>query len=81
MIGMRIAYTGIEIISIPVYAHVAMRIQIILYALPVVTLTQAYKIIVNRPLGLSIACFNHLQSQNRGVLINCISVKINVGIE
>ena len=44
------AYAGTEIISIPVYA---MRVQIILYALPVATqanyatLAQAY--IVNRP--------------------------------
>ena len=42
-----ISYTGIEIISIPAYAYVAMSVQIILYALPVATLAQAY--IVNRP--------------------------------
>ena len=48
MIWMRIVYAGIEIISIPAYAHVAMRVQIILYALPVATLAQAY--IVNQPL-------------------------------
>ena len=45
---MRIVYAGIEIISIPAYAHVAMRVQIILYALPVATLAQVY--IVNQPL-------------------------------
>ena len=39
MIWTRVAYAGIEIISIPAYAHVA---------LPVATLAQAY--IVNRPL-------------------------------
>ena len=50
MIGTHVAYAGIEIISIPVYAHVATRVQIILYALPVATLTQAY--IVNRPFTL-----------------------------
>ena len=44
----RIAYTGIEIISIPAYTHVATRVQIILYALPVATLAQVY--IVNRAL-------------------------------
>ena len=44
----RVAYTGIEIISIPAYAHVATRVQIILYALPVATLAQVY--IVNQAL-------------------------------
>ena len=44
----RVTYAGIEIISIPAYTHVAMRVQIILYALPVTTLAQAY--IVNWPL-------------------------------
>ena len=47
MIWTCVAYAGIEI-SIPAYMHIAMRVQIILYALPVVTLAQAY--IVNRPL-------------------------------
>ena len=48
-----VTYAGIEIISIPVYAHVVTHVQIILYALPVATqanyavLVQAY--IVNRP--------------------------------
>ena len=37
MIWTRVAYAGIEIISIPAYAHVATRVQIILYALPVAT--------------------------------------------
>ena len=50
MIWTRVAYTGIEIISIPAYAHVATCVQIILYALPVATLTQTY--IVNRFLVL-----------------------------
>ena len=44
---MRVAYAGIETISIPAYAHVATLVQIILYALPVATLAQAY--IVTRP--------------------------------
>ena len=48
VIWMRVAYAGIEIISIPAYAHIATHIQIILYALPVATLAQAY--IVNQPL-------------------------------
>ena len=52
MIWTRVAYAGIEIISIPAYAHVATRVQIILYALPVATLAQAY--IVNRPLVMCI---------------------------
>ena len=47
MIWMCVVYAGIETISIPAYTHVATRVQIILYALPVATLTQAY--IVNRP--------------------------------
>ena len=42
MIWTRIAYAGIEIISIPAYAHVAAHVQVILYALPVATLAQAY---------------------------------------
>ena len=42
MIWTRVAYAGIEIISIPAYAHVATRIQIILYANPAATLAQAY---------------------------------------
>ena len=37
MIWTRVAYAGIEIISIPAYAHVATHVQIILYALPVAT--------------------------------------------
>ena len=41
MIWTRIAYAGIEIISIPAYAHVVTRVQIILYALPVATVAQA----------------------------------------
>ena len=47
MIWTHVVYAGIEIISIPAYAHVATCVQIILYALLVATLTQAY--IVNRP--------------------------------
>ena len=47
MIWTCIAYAGIEIISIPAYALIATRVQIILYALMIVTLAQAY--IVNRP--------------------------------
>ena len=48
MIWTRVAYAGIEIISIPAYAHFATHVQIIfLYALPVATLAQAY--IVNWP--------------------------------
>ena len=42
MIWTRVMYAGIEIISIPAYAHVATCVQIILYALPVTTLAQAY---------------------------------------
>ena len=42
MIWTRVAYAGIEIISIPAYVHVATCVQIILYALPVAMLTQAY---------------------------------------
>ena len=52
MIWTCVAYAGIEIISIPVYAHVVTRVQIILYALPVATLAQAYT--VNRPLSVRI---------------------------
>ena len=48
MIWTHVACAGIEIISIPAYAHVATRVQIILYALPIAMLAQAY--IVNRPL-------------------------------
>ena len=47
MIWTRVVHAGIELISIPAYAHVATRVQIILYALPVATLAQAY--IVNWP--------------------------------
>ena len=42
MIWTHVTYAGIEIISILVYTHVATRVQIILYALPVTTLAQAY---------------------------------------
>ena len=57
MIWTRIAYAGIEIISIPAYAHVATCVQIILYALPVATLAQAYN--VNRPLIVLLAFMSH----------------------
>ena len=42
IIWTRVAYAGIEPISIPAYVHVATRVRINLYALPVATLAHAY---------------------------------------
>ena len=60
MIWTCVAYAGIELISIPAYVHVATRVQINLYALPVATLAHAY--IVNRP--LPILPLRHTLSEN-----------------